>query len=87
MQLPTVAVRPDLGVFRTLLLKYPTAVLKTITQGSALTRPFADWYKELGITDAFLKNYLNLLCFLLQGLPAEDTLSAVMAYMLVGVLP
>jgi hypothetical protein len=29
-----------------------------------------------------LKNYLNLLCFLLQGLPAEGTISAVMAYMI-----
>ena len=37
---------------------------------------------DQGITDPFLKNYLNLLCFLLQGLPAEGTISAVMAYMI-----
>lgn len=51
--------------------KYPIAVLKTIKQGKNLLRPFSDYYNELEIQDVFLKNYLNLLCFLLQGLPAE----------------
>ena len=31
--------------------------------------------------DAFLKNYLDLIAFLLQGLPSNGTLTAVMAYM------
>jgi phytoene dehydrogenase-like protein len=81
MSLPTVAIRPDLGSILT-LGRYPVAVLKTIKQGQNLVRPFSDYYKDLGTQDAFLKNYLNLLCFLLQGLPAEGTLSAVMAYMI-----
>eukprot|EP00596_Hydrurales_sp_CCMP1899_P002208 CAMPEP_0119045880 /NCGR_PEP_ID=MMETSP1177-20130426/43103_1 /TAXON_ID=2985 /ORGANISM="Ochromonas sp, Strain CCMP1899" /LENGTH=494 /DNA_ID=CAMNT_0007018317 /DNA_START=320 /DNA_END=1801 /DNA_ORIENTATION=+ len=81
MSLPTVAIRPDLGSLLT-LGKYPLAILKTIKQGKNLTRPFSDYYKELDIKDTFLMNYLNLLCFLLQGLPAEGTLSAVMAYMI-----
>ena len=81
MSLPTVAIRPDIGSLLT-LGQYPVAVLKTIKQGKNLVRPFSDYYEELGIQDAFLKNYLNLLCFLLQGLPAEGTLSAVMAYMI-----
>jgi phytoene dehydrogenase-like protein len=81
MSLPTVAIRPDLGSVLT-LGRYPLAVLKTIKQGKNLVRPFSDYYEELGTEDAFLKNYLNLLCFLLQGLPAEGTLSAVMAYMI-----
>jgi hypothetical protein len=66
MSLPTVAIRPDLGSLLT-LGKYPVALLKTIKQGKNLTRPFSDYYKELDIKDTFLKNYLNLLCFLLQG--------------------
>ena len=82
MSLPTVAIRPDLGSLLTLVLRYPVALWKTILQGKNLTRPFSEYYDELGITDPFLKNYLNLLCFLLQGLPAEGTISAVMAYMI-----
>lgn len=81
MSLPTVAIRPDLGALLT-LGRYPVAIVKTIQQGQNLVRPFSDYYKELGTEDVFLKNYLNLLCFLLQGLPAEGTLSAVMAYMI-----
>ena len=81
MSLPTVAIRPDIGSLLT-LGRYPVAVIKTIKQGKNLVRPFSDYYEELGTKDTFLKNYLNLLCFLLQGLPAEGTLSAVMAYMI-----
>jgi len=33
------------------------------------------------VKDAFLKNYLDLIAFLLQGLPSNGTLTAVMAYM------
>ena len=32
-----------------------------------------------GVKDAFLKNYLDLIAFLLQGLPSEGTLTAVTA--------
>ena len=45
-----------------------------------ITAPFSN--ELVDIEDEFLKNYLNLLCFLLQGLPAEGTLTATMAYML-----
>merc|ERR1712115_179382 len=44
-----------------------------------ITAPFD--MKELGVKDEFLKNYLDLIAFLLQGLPADQTLTAVMAYM------
>jgi hypothetical protein len=37
---------------------------------------------EYGVTDPFLRNYMDLLAFLLQGLPADETLTVVMAYML-----
>ncbi|KAH8047955.1 all-trans-retinol 13,14-reductase [Aureococcus anophagefferens] len=33
------------------------------------------------VDDPFLRNYLDLIAFLLQGLPAKGTLTAVMAYM------
>ena len=82
MKLPTVAIRPDLGALRTLVLPYIVPLFNTIKQGRKLTRPFSEIYDELNITDKFLKNYLNLLCFLLQGLPDYGTSTAVMAYMI-----
>ena len=81
MKLPTVAIRPDLGAIKTIVLPYLVPLFKTIAQGQKLTRPFSEFYEELDIKDSFLKNYMNLLCFLLQGLPDYGTSSAVMAYM------
>jgi hypothetical protein len=34
-----------------------------------------------GITDPFIRNYLDLLCFLLSGLPADGTIAAEVAFM------
>ena len=82
MRLPSVALRSDLGVLRTLVARYPGPFIDTVRVGSQITAPFSSVLEELKISDPFLKNYLNLLCFLLQGLPAEGTLTAVMAYMI-----
>eukprot|EP01042_Synura_sphagnicola_P002148 gene2148-2568_t len=82
MGLPTAAIRFDIGSLLTVVARYPVSLFKTILQGRNLTSPFSKYYDLLNIQDAFLKNYLNLLCFLLQGLSAEGTLSAVMAYMI-----
>lgn len=82
MDFPSVALRSDFGALLTTIGRYPGPVFKTLQQVRMLTRPFSEFYEELDIKDEFLKNYLNLLCFLLQGLPAEGTLSAVMAYMI-----
>lgn len=82
MSFPSMAIRPDIGAFRTLFLRYPSSVFELLKQGRFLTRPFSEYYDDLNINNKFLKNYLNLLCFLLQGLPSDGTLSAVMAYMI-----
>jgi hypothetical protein len=34
---------------------------------------------EMKLENKFLKNWLDMLCFLLQGLPASGTMNAVMA--------
>ena len=80
--LTSMALREDLGVALTLLLRYPKEVVVTLSQGSQLTNPFAAIMEELNIQDEFVKNWLDMLCFLLQGLPASGTLNTVMAYML-----
>lgn len=79
MGLPSTAVRGDLGVLLTLGLRYPGPFLSAVSEVSRITAPFD--LDALGVKDAFLKNYLDLIAFLLQGLPADQTLTAVMAYM------
>jgi len=79
MELPSTAVRDDLGVLLTLGFRYPGAFLNVLKDAGKITAPFD--LEKYGVRDAFLKNYLDLIAFLLQGLPADQTLTAVMAYM------
>jgi len=80
--LTSLAIREDAGVFLTTLFKYPREVYMTIQQGALLNEPFSKILKEMNITNKFVKNWLDMLCFLLQGLPASGTMNAVIAYML-----
>ena len=79
MRLPSTAVRGDAGVLLTLGAKYPASFFSVIMDAQKIVAPFD--LDKLGVTDKFLKNYLDLIAFLLQGLPADKTLTAVMAYM------
>jgi len=77
----SMALREDPAVLLT-LLRYPKELLMTFSQGTRLTEPFSTVMEEIGIEDEFVKNWLDMLCFLLQGLPARGTLNTVMSYML-----
>jgi len=79
--LTSMALREDPGAVVT-LLKYPKELFDTLKQGQALNEPFANIMEEMQIQNEFVKNWLDMLCFLLQGLPAAGTMNAVMAYML-----
>ena len=79
--LTSLAIREDVLVAFT-LLKYPRELARTLLQGKELNQPFSKVMNEINITDKFVINWLDMLCFLLQGLPASDTMNAVMAYML-----
>lgn len=79
MGLPSTAVRGDAGVLLTLAASYPGPFFNVLKYASQITQPFD--LDALGVKSPFLKNYLDLLAFLLQGLPADQTLTAVMAYM------
>lgn len=79
--LTSLALREDPGVVLT-LLKYPKELIATLSQGAALNEPFSNIMEEMKIENKFVKNWLDMLCFLLQGLPAAGTMNAVMAYML-----
>lgn len=77
--IPHAAIRSDWGIFLTLILKYPGDFLNVLKYAPAFSKPFD--LDELGVKNDFLRNYLDMLAFLLQGLPADETLSVVMAYM------
>ena len=79
--LTSMALREDAGAILT-LAKYPKELFATLQQGQALNDPFSYIMDELKIENKFVKNWLDMLCFLLQGLPAGGTMNAVMAYML-----
>ena len=66
MALPPATLRNDLGAIFT-VGRYASAVMKTIPVGPKLQSPFSSILEELNITDPFIKNWLSLLCFLLQG--------------------
>lgn len=77
--LPSAAVRLDLGAVLTLgqflpsLLPHAFSLLK-------LTGDFGRIMDE-NVYDPFIRNWLNMLCFLLSGLPADGTNAAEVAFM------
>ena len=79
--LTSMAIREDIGAVFT-LGRYPKELFETLKQGQALNDPFELIMDEMKIENKFVKNWLDMLCFLLQGLPATGTMNAVMAYML-----
>jgi hypothetical protein len=70
MGIPSTAVRGDLGLLLTLGAKYPTAFAQVLMDAPKILAPFD--LEALGVKDPFLKNYLDLIAFLLQGLPADQ---------------
>ncbi|MGC1218151.1 MAG: NAD(P)/FAD-dependent oxidoreductase [Phormidesmis sp.] len=77
--LPTAAVRFDWGAVRTALPFVPKLIRHTAST-LKLTGPFSQVMNEV-ITDPFARNWLDMLCFLLSGLPASGTSTAEVAFM------
>ena len=67
--IPHAAIRGDWGIFLTLIMKYPLDFLNVLRYAPAFSAPFD--LDELGVKNEFLRNYLDMLAFLLQGLPAS----------------
>lgn len=80
--LPSLALREDFGAIVTLLSRYPRELWDAIQVGKALNEPFGNILDEMQLQNKFVRNWLDMLCFLLQGLPAAGTMNAVMGYML-----
>lgn len=77
--LPPLAVRSDWRILRTMLPFVPSLT----RQGSQMFQLMGAFHRvrDQVITDSFLRNWLDLLCYLLSGLPANGTSAAEMAFM------
>ncbi|XP_077249724.1 FAD/NAD(P)-binding oxidoreductase family protein [Tasmannia lanceolata] len=89
MALPPLAIRGDLGVLSTAAARYAPSLLKSFIQmgpkgalgATKLLRPFSEIMDSLELKDPFVRNWVDLLCFLLAGVKSNGTLSAEMVYM------
>lgn len=77
--LPPAAIRFDWQALRT-AGSYAPIMLQHALQIMRLTGPFSNLMAGV-INDPFVHNWLDLLCFLLSGLPADGTSAAEMAFM------
>lgn len=77
--LPPAAMRFDLGALRTVRPFFPT-LLKQAGNVAQLTGPFSRIMDKV-VQDDFARNWLDMLCFLLSGLPANGTIAAEVAFM------
>ncbi|GAA0161373.1 hypothetical protein LIER_17703 [Lithospermum erythrorhizon] len=89
MALPPLSIRGDLGVLSTAAVRYAPSLLKSFAQmgpqgalgATKLLRPFSDIIDSLELKDPFIRNWLDLLAFLLGGVKTNGILSAEMVYM------
>ena len=76
---PAAALRADPGIVLT-AGRFGPALLKTAFMVKDLTGPFSRVVERI-VTDPWLKNFLDLECFVLSGMLAKDTIAAEMVYM------
>ena len=77
--LPPLAMRFDLGAAIS-MGRYLPGTLTHLPNILRLTRPFSEIMDGV-VSDRFIRNWLDLLSFLLSGLPASGTVGAEMAFM------
>lgn len=80
--LPPASLRLDPGVLISAFTRYFNVLLPSLPTLSKLTAPFSSVMDSVGVSDKFLRNYIDLLCFLLSGLPADGTITAEVAFMM-----
>ncbi|XP_010681073.2 prolycopene isomerase, chloroplastic [Beta vulgaris subsp. vulgaris] len=89
MALPPLSIRGDLGVISTAGARYGPSLLQSFAKmgpqgalgATKLLRPFSDIVDSLGLKDPFVRNWVDLLAFLLAGVKSNGILSAEMIYM------
>ncbi|KAF3956821.1 hypothetical protein CMV_018091 [Castanea mollissima] len=89
MALPPLSIRGDFGVLSTAAARYAPSLLKYFVQmgpqgalgATKLLRPFSEVMDSLELKDPFIRNWVDLLSFLLAGVKTNGILSAEMVYM------
>jgi phytoene dehydrogenase-like protein len=76
---PAAALRADPGIVLT-AARFGPALLKTAFLVNDLTGPFSN-IVDRHVTDPWLRNFIDLECFVLSGMLAKDTIAAEMAFM------
>ena len=80
--MPTAALRADAAVALTAGQFLPNFAKTNPLENLKLTKPFSAVLDGAGVKDRFARNWLDLLCFCLSGLPADGTITAEMAMMM-----
>jgi len=86
MALPPLSIRGDWGVVSTAAARYAPSLFKSFLQmgprtalgATKLLRPFSEILDDLQLKDPFIRNWIDLLSFLLAGVKANAVLSAEM---------
>lgn len=84
MAVPPISIREDIGILSTAAARYAPSLLKSFVQmgpqgalnATKLLRPFSEIVDSLGLKDPFVRNWVDLLCFLLAGVKSDGILSA-----------
>mmetsp|Transcript_15828 Transcript_15828/g.51856 ORF Transcript_15828/g.51856 Transcript_15828/m.51856 type:complete len:564 (+) Transcript_15828:3-1694(+) len=79
--MPTIAIRPDAAVLLTLAAFVPKLVGVPLDMLPRITKPYSSFLDDAGINHPFIRNWMDLLCFLLSGKPANATMAAEIGYM------
>lgn len=80
--MPTAALRADAAVALTAGQFLPNFAKTNPLENLKLTKPFSSVLDGAGVKDKFTRNWLDLLCFCLSGLPSKGTITAEMAMMM-----
>ncbi|MEM7064070.1 MAG: NAD(P)/FAD-dependent oxidoreductase [Cyanobacteria bacterium P01_B01_bin.77] len=78
--IPTLALRADGWLLPVLAQRYPKAMLQLIPQLRGLGRSMGDFVDET-VQDPWLRQLIDLECFLLSGMKAHETVAPEMAFM------
>lgn len=79
--LPTIALRNDIGVALTAAPFLKKFMKLNPLENLKLTKPFSN-ILDGTLNDKFARNWIDLLCFCLSGLPSDGTITAEMAMMI-----
>jgi phytoene dehydrogenase-like protein len=80
--MPTAALRGDLSALVTAAPFLKNFATLNPLENLKLTRPFSDILDQANLQTQFTRNWIDLLCFCLSGLPANGTITAEMAMMM-----